>query len=210
MDWSSGHAKHRKGALSAADMNVGYGGQQTTPRDSKIPDTDSDAKAYLGQHAASMVWKGKTLDLKLKPGDVQYFYFRKGDPPPFNKLDAPELDTPSGKKRKKNGEESITEGYVDKPKGMAQIAWERGWYAPDGKMHGKAPDEDDATEKKMLSLVYVLSNCWDFAHEKTALEDLFESRGHILRMCVKGHPELAGQGIEYAWGRAKQVTFGLI
>ena len=106
MDWSSGHAKHRKGALSAADMNVGYGGQQTTPRDSKIPDTDSDAKAYLGPHPASMVWKGKTLDLKLKPGDVQYFYFRKGDPPPFNKLDAPELDTPSGKKRKKNGEES--------------------------------------------------------------------------------------------------------
>ena len=56
----------------------------------------------------------------------------------------------------------------------------------------------------------MLSNCWDFAHEKTALEDAFESRGHILRMCVKGHPELAGQGIEYSWGLAKQATPSLI
>jgi hypothetical protein len=23
-------------------------------------------------------------------------------------------------------------------------------------------------------------------------------------MCVKGHPELAGAGIEYTWGKAKQ------
>ena len=28
-------------------------------------------------------------------------------------------------------------------------------------------------------------------------------RGHILMMSPKGHPELAGMGIEYSWGKAK-------
>ena len=102
------------------------------------------------------------------------------------------------------------EGYVDKPKGEAQIAWERGLYRPacaEGKMHGKPYDEDDPTGlDRSFSLPHVLSSCWDFAHEKPALEELVEMRGHILRMCVKGHPELAGVGVEYAWGRSKQVT----
>ena len=99
----------------------------------------------------------------------------------------------------------MKEGYVGKAKGMKQIAWERGWYKPasEGKMHGKKVDEE-STEDPTLSLPHVLSTCWDFAHEKTALQEYVESRGHILRMCVKGHPELAGVGIEYSWGKAKQ------
>ena len=117
-------------------------------------------------------------------------------------------DTDTGKRNRK-GEPIIIEGYMDKPKGMAQIAWERGFYRPDcdaGKMHGKACNEDDTSgPDRSFSLVYVLSSCWDFAHEKTALEEVVESRGHILRMCVKGHLELAGVGVEYAWGRSKQV-----
>jgi len=35
------------------------------------------------------------------------------------------------------------------------------------------------------------------------LEELVHSRGHILLMSPKGHPELAGKGVEYAWGAAK-------
>lgn len=89
---------------------------------------------------------------------------------------------------------------------MMQIAWEHGLYKPEseGKMHSKKIDPDDENVDPSLSLPHVLSNCWDFAHEKTALTRLVESRGHILRMCVKGHPELAGVGIEYSWGKAKQ------
>jgi len=100
----------------------------------------------------------------------------------------------------------VKEGYVDKPKGMKQIAWERGLHKPEGegKMHGDAIPEDDEGTDRSLSFKYVLSNCWDFAHEKTALQEYVESRGHILRMCVKGHPELAGAGVEYSWGKAKQ------
>ena len=65
-------------------------------------------------------------------------------------------------------------------------------------MRGKAYNEDDTSgPDRSFSLVYVLSSCWDFAHEKTALEELVEARDHILRMCVKGHPEIAGVGVEY-------------
>jgi hypothetical protein len=35
------------------------------------------------------------------------------------------------------------------------------------------------------------------------LEELFRERGHILMMSVKGHCELAGNGIEYNWGKSK-------
>ena len=44
----------------------------------------------------------------------------------------------------------------------------------------------------------------DFASEKGALATLVESRGHILILSPKYHPELGGCGIEYAWGKSKQ------
>ena len=45
IDWSSGHAKHRIGALNVNGMNVGYGGGQTTPRDVKIPEEVPSSKS---------------------------------------------------------------------------------------------------------------------------------------------------------------------
>jgi hypothetical protein len=118
---------------------------------------------------------------------------------------APKTDTPTGKRNRK-GEEILKEGYIGKPKGMKQIAWERGWHKPEaeGKMHGEKIDENDDTRDRTLSLPHLLQCCWDFANEKTALQELVESRGHILRMGVKGHPEMAGRGIEYCWGKSKQ------
>ena len=35
------------------------------------------------------------------------------------------------------------------------------------------------------------------------LELLVKERGHILEKSPKGHPELAGVGIQYCWGKAK-------
>ena len=49
----------------------------------------------------------------------------------------------------------------------------------------------------------VLSHCSDFKFERSALQDLVESRGHILLISVKCHPECAGAGIEYCWGKLK-------
>jgi hypothetical protein len=69
-------SQHRDGALNVNPMNVKYGGKQKTPRESKIPSDMTEAAAYLGSYDAKMVWRGKTYDCKLKPGDTQHYYFR--------------------------------------------------------------------------------------------------------------------------------------
>ena len=46
-------------------------------------------------------------------------------------------------------------------------------------------------------------SCTDFFNEKGALEDMVSSRGHVLMVSPKGHPELAGVGVEYSWGKSK-------
>ena len=87
--------------------------------------------------------------------------------------------------------EKVTiEGYVGKPKGMKQVLWERGLWKDDGSMV-----VGDAKEQ--------LQSCTDFSNEKGALEDMVSSRGHVLMMSPKGHPELAGVGVEYSWGKSK-------
>ena len=59
VDLSSGHSAHRAGAL-----NIKSGGMQSVPRPSKM------TESCLG------------LGALLKPGELQYFEFREGDPPP--------------------------------------------------------------------------------------------------------------------------------
>ena len=67
----------------------------------------------------------------------------------------------------------------------------------------KRADEDDDTPHRM-SMHHVLCDRYDFANETTALMERLRSRGHILLMCVKAHPELAGVGIENSWGKSAQ------
>ena len=83
IDWSSGHAKYREGALNVNSMGVKYGGKQRTPRESTIPSEPSEAAFYLGPHAAKMKWRGREIDCKLKPGDTQHFYFQERPSHPF-------------------------------------------------------------------------------------------------------------------------------
>jgi hypothetical protein len=43
-------------------------------------------------------------------------------------------------------------------------------------------------------------------NEKTCLIFLGEQLGVVVDCSTKSHPELAGEGIEYTWGRAKGVS----
>ena len=54
-----------------------------------------------------------------------------------------------------------------------------------------------------LDAVAVMDACQDFVNETTLLEEIFRAHGHILVFSVKCHPELAGCGIEYSWGKMK-------
>ena len=49
----------------------------------------------------------------------------------------------------------------------------------------------------------VLGECADFVNEVSMLEQMMVDRGHMLLKSPKCHPELAGCGIEYSWGKIK-------
>eukprot|EP00732_Lithocolla_globosa_P001261 Lithocolla_globosa_v1_NODE_597_length_3629_cov_4.882205.p1 type:complete len:792 gc:universal NODE_597_length_3629_cov_4.882205:2932-557(-) len=93
-----------------------------------------------------------------------------------------------------NETDNIIEGYIGKAKGKKQILWERGLW-----LDGMTASQ----EKPELNIDKVLQSCGDFLREKSALQAVVEDRGHILLMCIKGHPELAGLGVEYSWGKGK-------
>eukprot|EP00733_Pompholyxophrys_punicea_P000967 Pompholyxophrys_punicea_v1_NODE_393_length_2064_cov_23.574415.p1 type:complete len:238 gc:universal NODE_393_length_2064_cov_23.574415:1336-623(-) len=138
--------------------------------------------------------------------------FGPNDPPPFY---APMMMTPHprktlltqlcqkrgpGKNSKKQAEgaevlvDNIIQGYVGKCKGKKQVLWERGLFKDKMTVDNVDP---------ALSMNIVLANCPDFLAEKSALQALVEDRGHILLMSPKCHPELAGLGVEYSWGKSK-------
>jgi len=63
------------------------------------------------------------------------------------------------------------------------------------------------SENQRGSVKYYLSvdNCLDFLNEKTCLMYLGERLRAEVDRSTKCHPELAGEGIEYSWGRAKGI-----
>lgn len=203
VDHSSGHAKYREDGLHVNNMNVKWGGA----KGSKMRNTTVTAEC-LGPHPATMQWKGERYDCKLKPGDVQCPIFQVGDPPPFYDLEAPAKSAKKGRRvevrtagKANNGKNSrmvLDEpivGYEGRPKGIRQMLWERGLWED-----GMTASADPNSGKNVNT---VLGNCPDFRDEKSALQHLVESRGHILLMSPKCHPEIAGVGIEYSWGKSK-------
>ena len=103
-------------------------------------------------------------------------------------------------------------GWMGKPKGLLQILWERGhidtnfvarsYYTLGGwnDRYGNAvPD---------TSLHDLMGKCVEFIKEETLLQTQAHKMGNHLN-CItvdrtpKCHPELAGKGIEYFWGCAK-------
>lgn len=84
--------------------------------------------------------------------------------------------------------ETVIPGYVGKPKGLKQVLYERGLLVPG---------------MKLQDMRVALSKCPDFQGEMSVIKKAVHSRGHILLLSPKCHPELAGLGIEYSWGKSK-------
>ncbi|CAN0101915.1 unnamed protein product [Sphacelaria rigidula] len=93
-------------------------------------------------------------------------------------------------------EEVVDVGYVGAAQGIKLVSWERGLWKQDMPMSNESADMNAAT---------VLANSPDFKREKGALQTFVESRGRILLISPKFHPEVAGVGIEYSWGKSKQI-----
>ncbi|CAN0536152.1 unnamed protein product, partial [Ectocarpus sp. 12 AP-2014] len=69
------------------------------------------------------------------------------------------------------------------------------------RIKAEGPEGDFHSE---IHVEKVLQALPDFKNKRTALQHLVESRGHILLLSPKCHPEVAGVGIEYSWGFSKQ------
>lgn len=105
-------------------------------------------------------------------------------------------------------EDEINIGYVDKSKGMEDILFERGFLDPardhlKGNGYSLKGTTIDHVTDKTYSLKHMLACCFDFQHETSMIEGLCEELGISSRMCIKCHPEVAGVGIEYSWGKSK-------
>jgi len=184
VDHSSGHAAKKEGTLNTNTMNAGPGGQQAVLRSSMM------TAGCLGPHPAVMTLRdGTVVDCKLELGEAQEFSFPSTSEPgrPAVPFFDREPDDPAL--------------YFGMAKGLGQVLFERGCWPPEtGGARCKQMSKDDmAVAPRMLP---------DFLSETSAFEDSLNSCGHFGLSSPMGHPEMAGQGVEYGWGKAKQYFHG--
>jgi hypothetical protein len=223
VDQSSGHTKHKDDGLSVQCKGKSWGGKQGSMRDTIILD-----HTCLGPGVCT------EEGIKLKVGDVQSMVFLLGQYPFYDLTATPhdrflangdhltekEIEKCVKKIEKarqawKEGELPVDEriwvaGFLDKAKGLMQIAYERGLWV-DGMVMAKSELEEKKIRLKgneppppSMYVNSVLATCADFRQEKFALQELVEKDGHILLLGVKCHPEMAGVGVEYCFGMSKR------
>lgn len=73
-------------------------------------------------------------------------------------------------------------------------------------MNGKSMKDEltgVVTIDTTTSIIRVLKGCSDFKNEQTQLMYIMNLLGAYLVLTPKCHPEIAGRGVEYAWGYGK-------
>jgi len=97
----------------------------------------------------------------------------------------------------------VSKGWQGKPKGLLQVLWERGFIdsskLSEYKLHAFDVDKKIIPKYSLLSL---MSSCTDFKEEVSQLEHIANKLGVTVLTTTKFHAEIAGEGIEYAWGSA--------
>jgi hypothetical protein len=228
VDHSSGHLKEQSDGLMVNAMGIRWGGKTVPKRDSVMEEGClGENPPFVNGRQLTL---GSVQKMKFEVGDEGPFYEPRAlrhDTP----MSAEEIVKEKEKRKRKKpvsvsdndveGEGGVdvgaqdapyvSQGFEGKNKGIKQILYERGLYLDGmqgrqaasvkekyliaGMAHKIVPDHLDAHA--------VLSACPDFQFERTALQNVIESRGHILLPSVVCTPETAGGGIEYAWGKLK-------
>ena len=221
-DHSSGHAKQRIDGLDATKMNQNFGGAQKRMRDTIIKD-----ETYLGPYSPTLK-VGDVQSMTFNSNDSGPCKMSPAEA--NNRRNDKALVGAVGKEREKTiaqliksiqvqtgvaigkyGNKTdlqerarllglpttylhipISEGWVDKPKGTTQVLYERGWLEPGEKYTAKEE-------------VAILKNLPDFVNELTQLQYIGSLLDVFVDCSPKFHPEIAGEGIEYCWGLAKNT-----
>jgi hypothetical protein len=210
VDWSSGHGKNKPDGLNVNNMNVNVGGKNAAVMHDTVV-----AASDLGVFSTTItlpndraVWgdrAGTVVDYALPESGVQLMNFPQW---------SPDAESPSPRPLPPFFQKTMPYfSYCGQPKGMKQVLFERGlfcdekWTDPQTKRTGAFMTEKGHKRDGIIvpetSMKCALSSCIDFIDEKTLLEQLLEDLGHILEKSPKCHPELAGVGIEYCWGKSK-------
>lgn len=129
------------------------------------------------------------------------------DPSKFKLSDLQKIATKLNLPIQKNiDKKRITKGWSGQPKGLIQVLWERGWIDVNNISEYKlAAKNEDGENVPEYSLVELMASCHDFAEEISELEAVGEKLGVNVVITTKYHAEIAGEGIEYAWGVAKSA-----
>lgn len=100
----------------------------------------------------------------------------------------------------------VTEGWVGKAKGIKQILWERGWLDATklNQYKKEMPKDEFGNDVEEFCLPKLIKKQPDFINELTSLQHMAKEFGSEVECTPKCHPEMAGEGIEYIWAKAKQ------
>ena len=214
-DWSGVHGVKKEDGLDASTMNVKFGGAVNIKHDTTIIDgclgphpatitmpdgTEHDRKLQLHQ-TQSMVFletdpppfydltcpkldtgTGEMRKKKKKRRQVKQTTVQSQMAPRCHGEGQGQEQ-----EEEEEQEEVIRHGYVGKPKGLADIAFERGFLDPlrlvmnDGKMkigYQKDAKVIDGIPDESYSLVSIVGRCQDFLNEPTAMAELGVLLGH--------------------------------
>ena len=232
-DWSGVHGVKKEDGLYAKTMNVKFGGKVRAKHGTVITEGCLGPFAASISHGGEVIDRklkiGETQSMVFTADDPPPFY--APDAPKHDVLTG-ETKQRRKKKQKKQGnlerqmgvlpaaaeeedreEEAVVKGgYVGKPKGLLDVLFERGLLDPQLLQGGKAgnptqytrdPKVIDGIPDESRSLVSMLARCADFQNEPTAMQELTEDLGHVQEKTPKKHPEIAGRGVEYCWGKSK-------
>ena len=98
-------------------------------------------------------------------------------------------------------------GWEDQPKLLLQVLWERGFIDDTQKVQQYYTITGSKYWYGNLIPCTILQTlmeaCYDFVNEKILLQEIMLQRGITVHRLPKCHSELAGEGIEYSWGYAK-------
>ena len=108
----------------------------------------------------------------------------------------------------------VIKGWFRQPKGMLQVAMERGFidprkYNPCAKRRKqqyyteKGRKDTYGNHDEKTSLRRIMEAMPDFVSEETLLQYHAKKIGASVDHSPKAHPELAGEGVEYDWGFSK-------
>ena len=97
-------------------------------------------------------------------------------------------------------------GWVDSALKTVNGKWAAGWGTTRRHKYMPTKAELAAMQKKNNGpriAELVLNSHRDFREERSIVQQLFMQRGHLVVASPRYHPDVAGLGVEYDWGKAK-------